>query len=335
MQQGMKNAVIVTGGKQYRVAEGDVLFIEKLDVEAGETVTFDQVLAVIDEAGSKFGTPVIEGATVTLVSDDGDDVMYEGTTDETGAYSINVIQTGRTYNVTVSKEGYDDAEEEGVEFTDGNVTMNFVLSNTPEFIEVTIKEGFDGTTIASKYALDFSDSGLTVYKSTGTIGAKTVYIATEAMTEGVVPAEEGILVKGAAGTYQIPVVNDPDADNEFFDDNLLVAAIDGYTVTDDDVADKTVYRYGKAGGKCGFQLVTKLGQNVGAGKSYLRLNEALANAAAVLGVTFLEDGETTGIDTVSTDVLDENAPMFNTAGQRVQKSFKGVVIQNGKKFIKK
>ena len=61
----MKNAVIVTGGKQYRVAEGDVLFIEKLDFEAGETVTFDQVLAVIDEAGSKFGTPVIEGATVT------------------------------------------------------------------------------------------------------------------------------------------------------------------------------------------------------------------------------------------------------------------------------
>ena len=61
----MKNAVIVTGGKQYRVAEGDVLFVEKLDVEAGETVTFDQVLAVIDEAGSRFGTPVVEGATVT------------------------------------------------------------------------------------------------------------------------------------------------------------------------------------------------------------------------------------------------------------------------------
>ena len=61
----MKNAIIVTGGKQYRVSEGDVLFIEKLGVEAGENVTFDQVLAVIDEAGSKFGTPVLEGATVT------------------------------------------------------------------------------------------------------------------------------------------------------------------------------------------------------------------------------------------------------------------------------
>ena len=61
----MKNAIIVTGGKQYRVSEGDVLFIEKLGVEAGENVTFDQVLAVIDEAGSTFGTPVLEGATVT------------------------------------------------------------------------------------------------------------------------------------------------------------------------------------------------------------------------------------------------------------------------------
>ena len=61
----MKHAVIVTGGKQYRVAEGDVIFVEKLDVEAGETVTFDKVLAVVDEETSSFGSPVLEGATVT------------------------------------------------------------------------------------------------------------------------------------------------------------------------------------------------------------------------------------------------------------------------------
>ena len=61
----MKHAVIVSGGKQYRVAEGDVIFIEKLDVEAGDTVKFDQVLAVVDGEVSTFGTPVIEGATVT------------------------------------------------------------------------------------------------------------------------------------------------------------------------------------------------------------------------------------------------------------------------------
>ncbi len=61
----MKHAIIVTGGKQYRVAEGDVIFIEKLDVQAGDTVKFDQVLAVIDEENSVFGAPVVEGAVVT------------------------------------------------------------------------------------------------------------------------------------------------------------------------------------------------------------------------------------------------------------------------------
>ena len=61
----MKNAVVVSGGKQYRVAEGDVVFIEKLDAEAGDTYTFDKVLAVVDEGSSRFGAPVLEGATVT------------------------------------------------------------------------------------------------------------------------------------------------------------------------------------------------------------------------------------------------------------------------------
>ena len=57
-------AVIVTGGKQYTVAEGDVLYIEKLDAQAEETVKFDQVLAVLDGENSKVGAPVVEGASV-------------------------------------------------------------------------------------------------------------------------------------------------------------------------------------------------------------------------------------------------------------------------------
>lgn len=57
-------AVILTGGKQYTVKEGDVIFIEKLAAEAGETVTFDQVLAIVDGASSKFGTPAVAGASV-------------------------------------------------------------------------------------------------------------------------------------------------------------------------------------------------------------------------------------------------------------------------------
>ena len=57
-------AIIVTGGKQYTVAEGDVLYIEKLNAEENATVKFDQVLAVLDGENSKIGAPVVEGAAV-------------------------------------------------------------------------------------------------------------------------------------------------------------------------------------------------------------------------------------------------------------------------------
>lgn len=77
----MKHAIIETGGKQYRVAEGDVVYIEKLGVEAGETVTFDRVLAVIDDDSSVFGSPVIDGATV----------------------SANVVKNGKSKKVRVYK----------------------------------------------------------------------------------------------------------------------------------------------------------------------------------------------------------------------------------------
>lgn len=61
----MKTAIILTGGKQYRVAENDVIYVEKLDAEDGATVTFDKVLAVVDGAVANFGAPVLEGVTVT------------------------------------------------------------------------------------------------------------------------------------------------------------------------------------------------------------------------------------------------------------------------------
>ncbi len=58
-------AVIRTGGKQYKVAEGDVIKIEKLAGQAGDAVTFDQVLALGDDGGLQVGTPVLDGASVS------------------------------------------------------------------------------------------------------------------------------------------------------------------------------------------------------------------------------------------------------------------------------
>ena len=58
-------AIIETGGKQYKVNEGDIIFIEKLEAAEGETVTFDRVMAISAGDAVKFGAPVIEGAKVT------------------------------------------------------------------------------------------------------------------------------------------------------------------------------------------------------------------------------------------------------------------------------
>ena len=58
-------AVIETGGKQYKVSQGDVIFVEKLDVAEGETVTFDKVLVLADGDNVTVGAPLVDGAKVT------------------------------------------------------------------------------------------------------------------------------------------------------------------------------------------------------------------------------------------------------------------------------
>ena len=81
-------AVIETGGKQYRVQEGDVVFVEKLGLVEGEAYIFDKVLAVFNEDGAKVGTPYVEGAKVAATT----------------------IKEGRAKKITVykykSKKGY-------------------------------------------------------------------------------------------------------------------------------------------------------------------------------------------------------------------------------------
>ena len=58
-------AIVKTGGKQYKVAEGDTIFVEKLEAGEGETVVFDQVLTVVNDASVKVGRPMVDGAKVT------------------------------------------------------------------------------------------------------------------------------------------------------------------------------------------------------------------------------------------------------------------------------
>ncbi|HHU83568.1 MAG TPA: 50S ribosomal protein L21 [Clostridiales bacterium] len=72
-------AIIETGGKQYKVSNGDVIYIEKLDAENDSEYTFDKVVAVGTEDGIKVGAPYVAGATVTA----------------------NVVKTGKAKKITV------------------------------------------------------------------------------------------------------------------------------------------------------------------------------------------------------------------------------------------
>lgn len=60
----MNFAIFETGGKQYRVKEGDVVFVEKLDVEVGQAVNFDRVLAVSNGDNLTVGAPMVQGAQI-------------------------------------------------------------------------------------------------------------------------------------------------------------------------------------------------------------------------------------------------------------------------------
>ncbi len=67
--QSRPYAVIETGGKQYRVSEGDYLNVERLHVEAGTEITIDRVLMLGGDGSTRIGTPVVDGATVTASVD--------------------------------------------------------------------------------------------------------------------------------------------------------------------------------------------------------------------------------------------------------------------------
>lgn len=81
------------------------------------------------------GVAPIEGATVTLVSTDGDNIQYTGTTDAEGKYTINVVQSTRDYTAMATLEDYVAATAE-VSFAEGNVTQDFVLASTADLADL-------------------------------------------------------------------------------------------------------------------------------------------------------------------------------------------------------
>lgn len=187
-------------------------------------------------------------------------------------------------------------------------------------VTVTIKENMDATTFSCDKALDFTgNADVKAYIAVRKNDASTSLVRVDK-----VPANTGIVVTGNPGTYNIDTTNEQVT---LTDENLLVGTSETYTVTTEDVGYVYRFVYSKTTGKTGFQKA-KAGQTVSANKAYLRL--PVSSSKEFIG---FDDMETTGIDMIEN--ADNDNPSYNLNGQRVRNSYRGVIIQKGKKYIKK
>ncbi len=252
----------------------------------------------------------VAGATVTLTSGD---VIYTGASDEEGAYSINVIQTDKKYNLTVAAPGYIDYAENDVDLSQ-SINKDIALEVEP----VALTVGEDGNALFSATrAIDFSlTPEVEAYVVTAVNGNYT-----ELAPVTTVPAGTGVLVKAKAGNYSLNAVPEAEAVAK----NLLVATAEEYTVAASDV--KKVWTLGTDTKKNVPCFVSVEGTVVPAGSAYL---------AAAADVPYIYLDKASGISGINAAAgLDTKAPMYNLAGQKVNASYKGIIIQNGKKFNNK
>lgn len=251
----------------------------------------------------------VAGATVTLTSGD---VIYTGASDDNGAYSIDVIQNDKKYNLTVSAPGYIDYTENDVDLSQ-SLNKNIVLEVEP--VAVTVGDGGNAM-FSATCAIDFSlTPEVEAYVVTDVKGNYTELAQVTA-----VPAGTGVLLKAKAGNYKLAPVPEAEAVQK----NLLVAVDEDYTIAASDVQNIWSLATDDKGQVC---FTSVAGTVVEAGSAYLSVTSDM---------DYIYLDKTTGLRGINAAAtLDTKAPMYNVAGQKVAASYKGIVIQNGKKFNNK
>ncbi|MBO5467859.1 MAG: hypothetical protein J6A02_10560 [Prevotella sp.] len=174
-------------------------------------------------------------------------------------------------------------------------------------------------TFSSTYAVDFSKAeGLAAYTAKVNDGNQTITLTK--ITDGIVPANTGVVLKGAAGEYT-GTITTTDAT---YAENALVANSTEVT------GNGTIYVLNKVDENVGFYPLAT-GATLAAGKAYLQLT------SGAKGYTFVwNDGETTGIEeNYEFGTMNSDAATFDLSGRKVANPAKGLYIKNGKKFIVK
>lgn len=210
-------------------------------------------------------------------------------------------------------------------------TVTFTANKTKNLKKITVKyiakESVTPTTngyatFACSYPVNYSENGLTAY--TIKVDEDNQKVAYTEFT-GVVPAGKAVLVCGTEGQkYELtPATEKADAT---FATDLEVS--NGNVKSDG----TNFYGFTTKGGVSGFVLVAK-DVAVPLGKGYLQLTGNTAAAPVFYSINI--GGGTTGIGQVEVEKATENGAIYNLAGQRVDASYKGVVIKNGKKYVNK
>ena len=176
------------------------------------------------------------------------------------------------------------------------------------------------STFSAAYAVDFSKAeGLAAYTAKVNDGNQTITLTK--IADGIVPANTGVVLKGAAGEYTgtITTTETTYAENALFA-NCTEVTGDG----------ATIYVLNKVGVNVGFYPLAE-GKTLAAGKAYLQLN------SGAKGYTFVwNDGETTGIEeNYEFGTMNSDSATFDLSGRKVANPAKGLYIKNGKKFIVK
>ena len=233
-----------------------------------------------------------------------------------------------------SSDGSEDVVSEYHAVSAGDVVITgsadlrfFKVEFVPTEVSVTISSA-KYATFSSTQKLNFTGvEGLTAYKATTTDGSS---VTLEDVT-GIVPAGTGLLLKGNEATYYIPV-STAAATADVTGNKLQSTATTAHNIEDGEVG--RAFVFGSLNKVVGFYKAAE-GKTIGEGKSYLLLDTPLAKDVEFLSFVFgdEEQGETDGIKAVSTKV--ENGVRYNLAGQKVGADYKGIVIVNGKKYLRK
>lgn len=304
------------------------------DSEAGNLATYSALSNESQEYHLELAEPLTNPVAIlpNYVYKEKNAKGEEETTEGTFSYSI-FVPTGVTeYNFTLKKEdvinwkGDKDIAPvvskiifQNNEKIDKPFTMK-IKSLTRTSILNMPSSGF--ATFSASYPVNYGSLDLEAYAVKLDADKKTITLK---KIEGVVPAGKAVLLKGTPnGSYKLTTGKGVDAE---FDTDLKVS--DGSATSSDAVA---VYGLATVKGQDGFYKASN-GKTIPATCAYLEV----ANSASSVKCFSLGDqsGSTTGITSVKNEAAGNNAPMYNLAGQLVDKGYKGIVIKNGKKIVLK